>query len=89
LYTVVGASLIGYTIFNGLMAKHPAGAVVPFILLVPPVGMLTAWLALDEVPDAVELAGGVLMMVGVGIAVTTFGPRRRPAPELTPEAAQV
>lgn len=89
LYTVVGASLVGYTIFNGLMAKHPAGAVVPFILLVPPVGMLTAWLALDEVPGAVELAGGVLMMVGVGIAVTTFGPRRRPAPELTPEAAQL
>lgn len=75
LYTVVGASLIGYTIFNGLMARHPAGAVVPFILLVPPVGMLSAWLALGEVPNPVEAVGGVLMMVGV--AVATLTPRRR------------
>ncbi len=75
LYTVVGASLVGYTIFNGLMARHPAGSVVPFILLVPPVGMLSAWLALGEVPNRVEAIGAVLMMVGV--AVATLAPRRR------------
>lgn len=76
LYTVVGASLVGYTIFNGLMARHPASSVVPYILLVPPVGMLTAWLALDEVPSAVETVGAVVMLVGVAVAVTST---RRPA----------
>jgi O-acetylserine/cysteine efflux transporter len=76
LYTVVGASLVGYTIFNGLMARHPASSVVPYILLVPPVGLLTAWLALDEVPSVVEVVGGVVMLVGVAVAVTSA---RRPA----------
>lgn len=85
LYTVVGASLVGYTIFNGLMARHPAGAVVPFILLVPPVGMLSAWLALGEVPNPVEAVGGVLMMVGVAVAALT--PRRRRAPTAAPVPA--
>lgn len=76
LYTVVGASLVGYTIFNGLMAKHPAASVVPYILLVPPVGMLTAWLALGEVPNLLEAVGAVVMLVGVTVAVTSS---RRPA----------
>lgn len=77
-YTVVGASLVGYTIFNGLMARYSASSVVPYILLVPPVGMLSAWLALDEVPGLVELAGAVLMLGGVTVAVTN-GPRREVA----------
>ena len=39
LYTAVLSSLLGYTIFNCLMASYPAASVVPFILLVPPVGI--------------------------------------------------
>lgn len=84
LYTVVGSSLVGYTLFNGLMARHPAAAVVPYVLLVPPVGMLSAWLALGERPGPVELAGGLVMMVGVGIATTTRRARRAVAPEVAP-----
>ncbi len=68
LYTALGASLLGYAIFNGLMARYPAGAVVPYILLVPPVGILTAWLVQDEVPGAMELAGGGVMLLGVALA---------------------
>lgn len=75
LYTVVAASLVGYTIFNGLMARHPASSVVPYILLVPPVGMLSAWLVLDEVPNLLEAVGAVVMLVGVAVAVTSA---RRP-----------
>lgn len=71
LYTVVGASLVGYTIFNGLMAKHRASSVVPYILLVPPVGMLSAWLVLGEVPNLLEAVGAVVMLVGVTVAVTS------------------
>lgn len=77
LYTVVAASLVGYTIFNGLVARHPASSVVPYILLVPPVGMLSAWLVLDEVPNLLESIGAVVMLVGVAVAVTSA---RRPSP---------
>ncbi len=63
-YTAVGASLIGYGIWNSLLARHPASAVVPFVLLVPVVGILAAWLVQDEVPTALELIGGAVMLLG-------------------------
>lgn len=81
-YTVIGASLIGYTLFNGLLARHSAANVVPFILLVPPVGIAFAWLIQNEVPTIAELAGATIMMVGVAIAVSVAN---RPAtPPTTP-----
>ena len=73
-YTAYLASLVGYGIWNSLLARHPAASVVPFTLLVPPVGMASAWLLLDERPGAAEVAGGVLLMVGV--AVTVLASRR-------------
>jgi O-acetylserine/cysteine efflux transporter len=66
-YTAIGASLIGYGIWNTLLARHPAAAVVPFTLLVPPVGMLTAWLVQGERPGPFELLGGALLLVGVAV----------------------
>lgn len=76
LYTAWLASLVGYGIWNTLLARHPASAVVPFTMLVPPVGMLAAWVVLDEVPNAPELVGGVVLLLGV--ATTTGVLRRRP-----------
>ena len=49
-YTAVFASLIGYGIWNSLLARYPTSAVVPFTLLVPVVGILAAWLVQGEVP---------------------------------------
>lgn len=70
-YTAVGASLIGYAVWNTLLARHRAGAVVPFVLLVPPIGIVAAWLVQGEVPTVSELAGGVVMLTGVAIATIT------------------
>ena len=67
-YTVVLASFVGYGIFNSLLAKHPASSVVPWILLVPPVAIGSAWLLLGEVPSAGELAGGALLVIGALVA---------------------
>lgn len=67
-YTVVFASFVGYGIFNGLLARHRPSAVVPWILLVPPVGIASAWLLLGETPTPGELAGGVLLVSGVLVA---------------------
>lgn len=69
IYTAVFASLVGYGIWNWLLAKYPPSAVVPFTLLVPVVGMSAAWLALQEVPSVTELAGGLLLLGGVATAV--------------------
>ena len=39
LYTAWLASLVGYGIWNTLLARHPAAAVVPYTMLVPVVGL--------------------------------------------------
>ncbi|MCZ4499786.1 MAG: hypothetical protein JWQ74_2339 [Marmoricola sp.] len=65
LYTAGLASLVGYSIFNGLLARYPASSVVPFILIAPPVAMVSAWALLDQVPNAAELVGGVVVLAGV------------------------
>jgi O-acetylserine/cysteine efflux transporter len=74
LFTVVLASLVGYSVWNSLLGRYPAAAVVPYTLLVPPVGMLAAWLAFGEVPQPLEIAGGALLLAGV--TTTLLG--RRP-----------
>jgi O-acetylserine/cysteine efflux transporter len=74
-YTAVFASLIGYGIWNSLLARYPTSAVVPFTLLVPVVGILAAWLVQGEVPAVAELVGGAVMLAGLAAAV--LQPRRR------------
>lgn len=78
LYTAVFGSLVGYGIWNRLLGLYPSSAVVPFTLLVPVVGMTTAWLVLAEVPSGAEIAGGLLLLSGVAIAVLRPVPRTRP-----------
>ncbi|WP_332642380.1 EamA family transporter [Aeromicrobium sp.] len=82
-YTAIGASLIGYGIWNSLLARHPASAVVPFVLLVPVIGIMTAWLVQDEVPTTLELVGGAVMLLGVATATITRS--ARPTKEGPPE----
>ncbi|MBC7632171.1 EamA family transporter [Aeromicrobium sp.] len=84
-YTALGASLLGYGIWNSLLARHPASAVVPFVLLVPVVGIATAWIVQDEVPTALELVGGAVMLTGVA-AATVRGRRPTPAVPIAPSA---
>jgi O-acetylserine/cysteine efflux transporter len=74
-YTAYLASLVGYGIWNTLLARHAAALVVPFTLLIPPVGMLTAWIVQGEHPGVVEAIGAVVLLLGV--AITAIG--RRPA----------
>ncbi len=84
-YTAIGASLIGYGIWNSLLARYPASAVVPFVLLVPVVGIATAWVVQDEVPSGLEIVGGVVMLVGVAAAtISRRGRDVRPAAPLAP-----
>jgi O-acetylserine/cysteine efflux transporter len=79
LYTAVAASLVGYGIWNTLLAKYPTSAVVPFTLLVPVVGILAAWAVVHEQPTPSELIGGAVMLAGLAVAVIVRVPWRRPS----------
>jgi len=73
-YTVIIGTVAGSGIWSWLMSRHPAGVVAPFSLLVPVVGMTTAWLVRGDVPAPLEVLGGVLLVSGV-----LLGVMRRPA----------
>lgn len=78
-FTAVAASLIGYSIWNALLGRYPAADVVPFALLVPPVGIAAAWLVLGEVPNPLELAGSAVLVIGVALPTLVGLLRRRGA----------
>lgn len=93
-YTVLIATVLGSGAWSWLMARHPAGVVAPFSMLVPVVGITAAWLILGETPRLGEVAGGVAVVAGVLVAsasrrapapVTDVdgGPERLPAPDST------
>lgn len=67
-FTAYLASLLGYGLWNGLLSRYPASAVVPYTMLVPVVGMVSAWWVLDEVPTPLEVVGGAVLLAGVGAA---------------------
>jgi O-acetylserine/cysteine efflux transporter len=64
-YTCVIGTAVGSGIWTWLLARHPAGVVAPFSMLVPVAGILTAGLVLAEVPGVLELIGGVVVVAGV------------------------
>jgi O-acetylserine/cysteine efflux transporter len=65
------------------MTRHPAGVVAPFSMLVPVFGMSAAWVVLGETVTWRELAGGVLVVVGVLLGSMSSA-RSRTAPPSTP-----
>lgn len=84
LYTAIAASLIGYGIWNSLLARYPTSAVVPFTLLVPVIGIIAAWLVQNENPTLTELVGGTVMLAGLAVAVIQRGPRHTPGITVPP-----
>jgi O-acetylserine/cysteine efflux transporter len=82
-YTCVIATAIGSGIWTWLLARHPAGVVAPFSMLVPVAGILTAALVLGEVPNWLEGLGGLVVVAGVLIGA------RRPRVAAGPAPAEV
>lgn len=76
LYTAGLASLLGYGVFNALLARNPSAAVVPWVLLAPVVATGCAWVLLGRVPTAAEALGGLLLVVGVLVASRPVRVRR-------------
>lgn len=64
-YVVLVSTVFGYGAWSTLLAKYPSSTVAPFSMLVPPVGVLAAFIVFGEVPDAVELIAGAFVVLGV------------------------
>lgn len=75
LYTAGLASLVGYGIFNTLLSRNVSSSVVPWVLLAPVVAMGSAWLLLGQRPNLAETVGGVVLIIGVLVALR---PPRQP-----------
>src|SRR5436853_5854561 len=68
-YVVIVSTFFGYGVWYRLMSRHPASTVAPFTLLVPVIGITTAWLVRNERPTWGELAGSFVVLVGLGLAL--------------------
>lgn len=80
-YTVLIGTLAGSGIWTWLMARHPAGVVAPFSMLVPVVGLSASAVLLGEAVGAGTAVGGTLVIAGV-----LWGARRRAARPLADRA---
>jgi O-acetylserine/cysteine efflux transporter len=74
-YVVYVSTLVGYTLWSWLLARHSASVVTPFALLVPICGLVTSALLLGESLPIWKLGAGALVVAG--LALTVFGPRLR------------
>lgn len=87
-YVVLVATFFGFGVWTWLMSRYAASTVAPFTLLVPVVGIASAWLARGEHPTVGELLGSLIVLVGLGLAtgvvarVRAGGARLEAAPEL-------
>jgi O-acetylserine/cysteine efflux transporter len=74
---VLIGTLLGSGIWTWLMARHPAGVVAPFSMLVPVVGLSASAALLGEDIGRVTALGAMLVIGGV-----LWGARRKaPAPK--------
>jgi O-acetylserine/cysteine efflux transporter len=75
IYLVVPVSIVSGALWNDLLSRHAAAAIVPYALLVPVVGILSATWFYGERLTGPSLLGTVL--VGLGLCVIMFGDRWR------------
>ncbi|HET7536326.1 MAG TPA: EamA family transporter [Candidatus Didemnitutus sp.] len=80
-YIVYISTLVAYSLWSWLLARHPASVITPFALLVPIVAMISSAMFLGETLPAWKIEAAVLVLLG--LAVNVFGPRllATPAPQ--------
>lgn len=72
-YLAFIATLLGYGLWSRLLSRYPASQVAPFSLLVPVIGLSSAWLFLGEALSVVQWAGAAIVMLG--LLINVFGAR--------------
>ena len=76
-FIVYGSTLIAYSLWSWLIARHPASSVAPFTLLVPVFGMISSAVLLGEPQPGWKIQAALLVIAG--LALNLFGPRFLPA----------
>ena len=76
-YTVYLSTLVAYSLWSWLLARHPATAITPFALLVPVIGMITSALFLGEPLPGWKLLAGALVIAGLSLTIFGAGLARR------------
>ena len=69
LYLAWAATLLGYGLWSRLLSQYEPNRVAPFTLLVPVVGLLTAWLVLGERLNQWQLWGSACLLIGLAVNV--------------------
>lgn len=81
-FTVYLSTLVAYSLWSWLLARHPATAVTPFALLVPVAGMLSSALFLHEPLPGWKLTAAALVLAGLALNVLGAGARNPARPLL-------
>ncbi|WP_438483018.1 EamA family transporter [Oleiharenicola lentus] len=72
-FIVYGSTLLAYSLWSWLLARHPSSVVAPFMLLVPIFGMISSALILGESLPAWKFQAAALVLSG--LLLNLFGPR--------------
>ena len=64
-----GGFVIAYVIWYDLLRRYHVEQIAPFVLIMPIVGVLSAFLLLGERPSFLELGGGLIILTGLAIVV--------------------
>ena len=67
------STLFGFAMWSRLLSRHSAASVAPFTLLVPITGILSGVLILGEPIYAADVAGGILVLIGLALTVVRIG----------------
>ncbi len=81
LHLGVFPSAVAYTLFALALSRAPATAVTAWLYLIPGFALLFSWWWLGEVPSALTLVGGAVVVVGVVLVQRS---KRRGARPITP-----
>lgn len=87
LAVVVGAQLLGHSMFNYALQHTSATTVSVLILLEVPGAALIAWLWLGQTPRAATLPGLAMLLAGVVVVVLGAARQRQAQPALDPGLA--
>jgi len=69
LWQTIGNTLIGYGLWNFLLGRYNAVAVIPWALLVPVSGMTASYFMLDEPMPAWKLVAACLILLGLTVNI--------------------
>ena len=81
-YLGVVMTALGYSLWYGLIGRHPVSRVGPLLLLMPVFSVLGGVLLLGETLTPLIALGGVIVIVGVAIIMIRRGPGPGPGPGL-------